>query len=359
MTVSRLTAYYGSAAAAVHALAGGDRPKGLGALRLAAPAVVDAELDRLEKLGARLLVLGDPEFPPLLAQLEPPPPVLTVLGDIALAGSAGIALVGARNASANGRKLAALIATGLGRAGETVVSGFARGIDTAAHHAALDTGTIGVLAGGIDMPYPAENTGLYHLMVEKGAVVSEMPPGFQARAKEFPRRNRIISGLSRGVVVVEAAERSGSLITARFALEQNREVFAVPGSPLDARCRGTNQLLRDGAVLTESAADILDVLRAAAPRPPPPRAAAAQSAPGPLFARPATPQPVHAEGTLRDTLLGLLSPTPVAIDELMRQCGCGPAEFQSLLLDLELSGELIRHPGSAVSARGSRPPASS
>ena len=351
-TLHRLIAFFGNAADAVLNLSSGKRPKGLNRVRLADAATIDQELERLQKLGAQLLVHGDQNFPKLLAHIDPPPPVLSVLGNLSHVLAAGVAIVGARNASANGRKLSAMIASGLGQAGETVISGFARGIDTAAHQASLNTGTVGVLAGGIDCPYPEENRDLYHAMVECGAVVSEMPPGFQARAREFPRRNRIIAGLSRGIVIVEAAERSGSLITARMALEQNRDVFAVPGSPLDARCRGTNQLLRDGAILTESAEDVLanltpiEQLREQLPFAKPERELPfADDLVLPQEEAP--PQP--SKLSLRDRLSELLGPTPIATDELIRLCNCSPGELQSVLLELELDGVLKRHPGQAVS----------
>src|SRR5262249_50302589 len=203
----------------------------------------------------------EPEFPAGLAALDPPPPVLSVLGNVDMFAREMIAVVGARNASALGMKLAARLAADLGSAGLVIASGLARGIDSAAHKAALATGTVAAIAGGVDIVYPPENQQLYEDIKEKGALVSEMPFGVAPLPRHFPRRNRIISGLARGVVVVEAAERSGSLITANYALEQGREVFAVPGSPLDPRAKGCNRLIREGAMLTESAEDVLTVLR--------------------------------------------------------------------------------------------------
>src|SRR5690348_1336856 len=220
----------------------------------------ETELAALARLGARLVCWGEPDYPAALANVEDAPPVLTVLGNPALLQAPIVAVVGARNASANGRRIASELSAGLGEAGIVVASGMARGIDAAAHLGALDSGSVAVVAGGADIVYPEENRGLYDALVERGAVVAELPLGTEPQARHFPRRNRIISGMARGVVVVEAAAKSGSLITARFALEQGREVFAVPGSPLDPRSRGCNDLLRHGATLTESAADVLSQL---------------------------------------------------------------------------------------------------
>ncbi|HEV7960317.1 MAG TPA: DNA-processing protein DprA, partial [Rhizomicrobium sp.] len=216
------------------------------------------EWNRLTGLGGRLVLSSDEDFPAGLAALSPPPPLISILG--ALPRKDMIAVVGARNASALARKFTQLLARELGEAGLAVVSGLARGIDSAAHEAALEHGTAAVVAGGVDVIYPPENEALYRAIAERGAVISEMPLGEEPQARHFPRRNRLISGLSRGVVVVEAAERSGSLITANYALEQGREVFAVPGSPLDPRAKGANRLIREGATLIESAADVLSVL---------------------------------------------------------------------------------------------------
>jgi len=219
-----------------------------------------AELAALGRAGARLVCWGEPGYPSALAAIEDAPPILTVLGQPELLQRPMIAVVGARNASANGRRFARDLAAELGQGGLVVVSGLARGIDSAAHLGGLETGSIAVVAGGVDVVYPAENRGLYDALARQGAVVAELPLGTEPQARHFPRRNRIISGMALGVVVVEAAARSGSLITARFALEQGREVFAVPGSPLDPRARGCNDLLRNGATLTENAADVLSQL---------------------------------------------------------------------------------------------------
>jgi DNA processing protein len=267
-----------------------------------------------------------------------------------------VAVVGARNASANGRRLAHDLAAGLGAAEIIVGSGMARGIDAAAHAGALATGSVAVVAGGIDVVYPEENRGLYEALAEHGVVIAEMPLGTEPQARHFPRRNRIISGIALGVVVVEAAAKSGSLITARYALEQGREVFAVPGSPLDPRCRGANDLLRNGATLTETAEDVVaqlgPLLRG---RPPPPAAAkrpprlpleraAPIRVPGPA------PAPIGEDNAIA-LVLEKLSPTPVAVDELVRQCQLSASAVATLLLELELAGHVERHPGNLVSLR--------
>ncbi|BCW89044.1 hypothetical protein sos41_21990 [Alphaproteobacteria bacterium SO-S41] len=294
------------------------------------------ELDAAAKIGARLLALGEPVFPTLLAAVDPPPPLIYVLGDPAIFQRDAVAIVGARNASAGGRKLAEDIAGGLGRHGFVVVSGLARGIDTAAHGGAVADGTIAVLAGGVDVIYPPENAKLHARIAAEGAVVSEMPPGFAPLASHFPRRNRIISGLSRGTVVVEAAIGSGSLITARHALEQNREVFAVPGSPLDPRSRGANDLIRQGAVLTESADDVAAVL-GAMPR--------GFSEPGGEGGAPPAEADIDAA---RAAIVDLLGPTPVEIDDLIRRSGTSSNIVLTILLELELAGRLHRGSGQKV-----------
>jgi len=252
--------------------------------------------------------------------------------------------VGARNASANGRRFAQGLAHDLGRSGLLVVSGLARGIDAAAHRGALETGTLAVVAGGIDSVYPEENRDLHEAIAERGVIVAEMPVGTEPQARHFPRRNRLISGISMGVVVVEAALRSGSLITTRFALEQGREVFAVPGSPLDPRCRGTNDLIRRGAGLVEGAEDVLNVL---------------QGQLHGLAAEPVrrSPPPILSDGNInqnsldqaQETVLEALGPSPVAVDELVRQCQLSPAIIATVLLELELAGRLERHPGNQIS----------
>ncbi len=314
---------------------------------LAIPSEDDAarELDGLAMLSGRIIASIEPEFPSGLAALEPSPPLIAVIGHAAILKREMVAVVGARNASALGLKLTKRIAAELGAANLVVASGMARGIDSAAHEAALGSGTVAVVAGGIDVVYPPENRGLYESIRTQGAVVSEMPLGAAPLPRHFPRRNRIISGLSRGVVVIEAAERSGSLITANYALEQGREVFAVPGSPLDPRAKGTNRLIREGATLTESAADVLAVL---APilgqgfREP-------DEHPGHAPIDPALEE--READRLRSAIEEKLSPSPVEIDELVRQSGAPAAAVLTVVLELELAGRIVRSPGNRVSWR--------
>lgn len=345
VTFAGLLARFGSAEAALEEIPRLARRGGAGApLKIPSADEADRELAAIAKAGGRLLVSTEGDFPAGLAALEAPPPVLTALGHPGLLARDAVAIVGARNASALGRKLAATLATDLSAAGLVIASGMARGIDTAAHEGAMAGGTIAVLAGGADVVYPPENARLYERLRAEGAVISEMPLGQAPQARHFPRRNRIISGLSRGIVVVEAAEGSGSLITANYALEQGREVFAVPGSPLDPRAKGTNRLIREGATLTEAAEDILAVLR-------PILGQAFQEAPRePEGPPPAAPDRLDAEAdAVRDRVHELLGPAPVEIDELVRQTGASPAVVLTVLLELELAGRLTRHPGGTVS----------
>ena len=343
---------FGSARAALDALPllarRGERAKTITAVtRVDA----EAELAELHRAGARLVCWGEPGYPGALAAIEDAPPILTVLGEAQLLQQPMIAVVGARNASANGRRFARDLAAELGRSGLVVISGLARGIDGAAHLGGLETGSIAVVAGGADVVYPPENRGLYDALVRQGAVVAELPLGTEPQARHFPRRNRIISGMALGVVVVEAAARSGSLITARLALEQWREVFAVPGSPLDPRARGCNDLLRHGATLTENAADVLSQLgpqlRGAEPLRPnrPVAMPVALQLPSQSTAHPVS------EEAGQELILGRLGPTPVAVDELVRQCQMSAAAVATLLLELELAGRVERHPGNLVSSR--------
>ena len=348
VTFAGLLARFGSAAAALDAVPSLARRGGAtAALKIPSAADADRELDALAKLGGRLVVAVEAGYPASLAALDAPPPVLSLIGHPALLTREMVAIVGARNASALGRKLAMTLAADLGAAGLAVVSGMARGIDAAAHEGALATGTCAVLAGGVDIVYPPENAKLYERLCAEGAVLSEMPLGQAPQARHFPRRNRIISGLARGVAVIEAAENSGSLITANYALEQGREIFAVPGSPLDPRAKGTNRLIREGATLTESAQDILSVLRPIL---------------GQDFREPADshgptapakdPGGVDAMAdAIRHTVLELLGPSPVEVDELIRQCDAFPSAVLTVLLELELAGHLARHPGNRVSRR--------
>jgi DNA processing protein len=347
VTFYQLLRRFGSATAALEALPslanrGGRRAP----LVLFPRAAAERELAGLDKTGATLLAWGEPDYPPALAAIDDAPPLLAVRGSSALLSRPAIAVVGARNASANGRRLARELASELGRNGLVVASGLARGIDAAAHLGAMASGTAAVLAGGVDIVYPPENQELYEAIVAQGAVVAEPALGTVPQARHFPRRNRIISGLSLGILVVEAAARSGSLITARFALDQGREVFAVPGSPLDPRCRGTNDLIRHGATLTESVDDILAQL-------PSGMANAARSRTAPPATPSWAPAAVATGGEARDSarsqIAERLGPTPVAVDELVRQCHVSPATVVTILLELELAGRLERHPGNQVS----------
>jgi DNA processing protein len=315
----------------------------------------EAEFEALEELGCQLIARDEPDYPQRLAEIADPPPLLTVLGGIELLAAPGVAIVGARNASANGRMFAKALAGKL--AGELVItSGLARGIDTAAHEGALAVGggTIAVIASGIDVPYPEDNAGLMARIGESGAVVTERPLGSVPQARHFPRRNRLIAGLSLGVVVVEAAPQSGSLITARLAAEQGREVMAVPGSPLDPRHRGTNQLLRDGATLIESADDVraaLGPFQTVPEAPPKPRPSASPRRISPPEPQPSTraPAPPATDGDLASRVRERLGPEPLLVDELIRQCHASTAEVQRALLELELDGRIERHPGNRVS----------
>lgn len=300
------------------------------------------ELEAIERLGAWILPLHSADYPQALAATEDAPPLLIGFGDKALLSRRTIAVVGARNASANGRRFAYKLSCDLGAAGLVVASGLARGIDTAAHEGALDSGTVAVVAGGLDIVYPPENAKLLETIAAKGAVLTEMPPGTRPQARHFPRRNRIVSGLSLGVLVVEAARNSGSLITARLALEQGREVFAVPGSPLDPRSQGGNDLIRQGAILVEAAEDILRAVEGGfQPLPSPPQVFDKS-----VFYKQENEETEIAEA--HGSLVSLLSHTPVAVDELIRQCQLSPAAVSAAILELELSGTVERLPGNMV-----------
>jgi len=342
VTFYQLLARFGSAQAALDAIPdlaakGGRKRKITVCSRQAAL----KELDAIHAAKAHLIARDDPLYPPLLRQVDDAPPILIVKGHTPLLTKKSIALVGARNASASGCKIAAQFAQELGQGGLAVVSGLARGIDGAAHASALETGTIGVQGGGVDVVYPKENAALYDQMAERGCIIAESPMGTQPQARHFPRRNRIISGLCRAVVVIEAAPRSGSLITARMALEQGRDVFAVPGSPLDPRAKGTNELIRDGAILADSAASILlDLNRQTPP----------SMAEDTYLYNTQRGQAVGGDVAQdsRDKLLSALSPTPIALDEVIRQCGVAVQDAQTIVLELELAGRLERQSGNMV-----------
>lgn len=296
------------------------------------------EIDRVDALGGRYLVLGQGLYPPALAETDGAPPLLIVIGDLRLLDRPMVALVGARNASAAACRFARQLAHDLGREEVVVVSGLARGIDSAAHDGAMESGTIGCAAGGIDVFYPPENEARQRRMAEVGLVVSETPPGYEPRARDFPRRNRIIAGLSAGTVVVEAAPRSGSLITARMAAEMGREVMAVPGSPLDPRAQGCNGLIREGATLVQNAAEVLEAVR--------PGVARVRSPVAPF----GEPQPVaEPEPDERARVEELLGPSPAPVDEIVRLSGMPSGAVQLILLELDLAGRLDRHAGGKVS----------
>jgi len=298
----------------------------------------DREIARVEKFGARFLALGQALYPRLLAELEDAPPLIIVKGDLGLLDRQAVAMVGARNASAAACRFARGLAHDLGQEGLVVVSGLARGIDSAAHDGALETGTIGVIAGGIDIFYPPENEVRQRALYERGLVLAEMPPGTEPRARHFPYRNRIIAGLSSGTVVVEAAPRSGSLITARLAAEAGREVMAVPGSPLDPRAQGCNQLIRDGATLIQNAADVAEAIRPY------------QSTVKSRSVSYEPPDEMNGDDAL-GVVEALLGPSPVPVDEIIRLSGAPSGSVQMALLELDLAGRLDRHAGNKVSLR--------
>jgi DNA processing protein len=308
--------------------------------RLCSRDEAERELVAALRLGVALVALGEPDYPSRLRMIDDAPPLIAVRGRIPALARPMIAVVGSRNASAAGSKFAERIARELADAGFVIVSGLARGIDAAAHRASLASGTVAVLAGGHDHVYPPEHVDLLGSILADGAAVSEMPMGWEPRGRDFPRRNRLISGLSLGVVIVEAARRSGSLITARMALEQGREVFAVPGSPLDPRAEGTNGLLKQGATLVTEAEDVLAALRPIMGQ------AVDRPAREPEFEPPPASEPVSSE---RERIVGLLGPTPVGIDDLVRLSGASPAVVRTVLLELEIAGRLERHGGSLVS----------
>ncbi|TCL96936.1 DNA processing protein [Rhizobium sp. PP-WC-2G-219] len=320
------------------------------AIRIATVAEAERELAIAARCGARFVGIGEPDYPAALRQIDGAPPLLAVKGRASTGIAPALGIVGARNASISGAKFAAMIARDVGRAGYTIISGLARGIDTAAHRASLDTGTIAVLAGGIDKPYPPENVPLLDEITEgQGLAITEMPFGWEPRARDFPRRNRLIAGVALGLAVVEAASRSGSLITARYAADFGRLVFAVPGSPLDPRCHGTNGLLKDGAVVTTEARDILEALaplsRIDLFDQPQAREAESDVDIG-TERRPVAALPGDRE---REAIIDALGPTPVETDDIIRHTGFAASAVYLVLLELDLAGRLHRHPGGLVS----------
>jgi len=334
---SQLLQRFGSAVRAVEALPDLVRRSGRDGYALPPVERVEAELAAGERVGARLVLLGDADYPDLLAAVDPPPPLLWTRGDIALLSRPCIGVVGARIASAGGQRIARGLSQQLGEAGHVVVSGLARGIDAAAHLGALPTGTVAVLGGGVDDIYPSENADLYRQIVEQGCIVSESPVSARAQARDFPRRNRIISGLSRGVIVVEAEIRSGSLITARLANEQGRDVFAVPGSPLDPRSKGPNELLRQGAILCEGLEDVERAFSTLRTLREPPGASPFDGAPDDL------------DEALIEQVAALLSPVPTPRDELARALDMPVGVVAAALLELSLAGRASLLPGGLVS----------
>lgn len=343
VTYRRLLRRFATAAEAIDALPGLARAGGGKAAPPTPPiAAAKREMDQLAKLKGRMVFLDGPGYPAALAGFDPAPPLLSVIGNAALLLDRAVALVGARNASVNGQRMAELLAADLALAGLVVVSGMARGIDAAAHEGALRTGrTIAAVAGGVDVAYPPENADLQRRVAEGGAIVAEAPLGTAPQARHFPRRNRVIAGLSLGVVVIEAAPRSGSLITAQIALDEGRAVFAVPGSPLDPRCRGSNNLLREGATLTESAADVMGNLPQQVT--PPPLLPLGFAEGGPVYDVPLDMAAVVAR------VAALLSASPTPVDDLVRRCQLSVHAVQGALMALELNHRVQMLPGNQVS----------
>lgn len=334
-TFRRLIARFGDPARALEALPGLAAAGGARAYRPCSRRQAEEEMARAVEAGAVMLRLGAEGYPPLLAETADAPPLLWARGDPVWGRRRAVAIVGARNASSLGLRMARRLAEDLGARGHVVVSGLARGVDAAAHERSLATGTIAVLAGGVDAVYPAENKGLARDIAQAGLLVSEAPMGLAPQGRHFPRRNRIVSGLSRGVVVIEAAARSGTLITARFALEQGREAMAVPGAPLDPRAEGCNELIRQGAALVRNADDVEEALAA-------PRTLAPTPAPAPPPVRTAP-----SEG-LAERAAALLGPAPVDADSLARDLGAPPALLAEALTELDLAGRIERRAGNLV-----------
>lgn len=346
ITFRLLVNRYGGARAALEALPdlarrGGGRP-----IRAASAADASREIETLARFGGRFVAVGEPDYPVALKHSDVAPPLPAISGRGELLRRPVIAIVGSRNASALGRRLTREIASALGEAGWVVASGLARGIDTAAHEGSLGAGTIAVLAGGLDRLYPPENDALFARIRAEGVALSEMPMGWQAQARDFPRRNRIVSGIALGVLIVEAADRSGSLITARLAGEMGREVMAVPGHPLDPRASGVNRLIRDGATLVRDAADVVEAMAGTAPD----RLPRVE----PILFRAGAGEGGSAEPTddARARVLGMLGPAPVDIDVLVRESGVDAATVAVVLIELDLAGRLERHPGHRVAMAG-------
>ncbi|MBB5514423.1 DNA processing protein [Rubricella aquisinus] len=343
-TFQRLMAEYGTAERALEALPHRVSRSGKADYCPAPKDRIEEEIARASAAGARPLLLGHPGYPARLAEIDDAPPILWALGDCALAHRPTVALVGARNASALGQRLAANLAKELGAAGQVIVSGMARGIDRAAHMASLETGSIAVLAGGVDVVYPRQNSDLAAALSTRGLLLSEAPMGLQPLARHFPKRNRIIAGLSQATVLIEAAERSGSLITARMALEQGRDVMAVPGNPLDGRAAGCNALIRQGAALIRDAADVLEALDTPI-RQTPLRTNGFHDQTGHWMGEEPLPDRLH------QMLHDLITTAPVPEDTLIRHLGLPVPQVVTALMDMELAGQIDRHAGGLISRR--------
>lgn len=338
VTFRQLIARFGSAGEALRAVPD-LAARGGGKASIIDATLIEQEIALSRAAGARYLLMGDADYPFLLEQMDGAPPALIVRGDVALATKECVAMVGARNASAAACRFARMLAQDLGQRGAVIVSGLARGIDTAAHQGSLASGTIGVIACGIDVAFPPENADLQEQMAQEGLVVTEHPPGIQPLARQFPARNRIIAGLARGTVIVEAAPKSGSLITARLAGEAGREVMAVPGSPLDPRAQGCNQLIREGAILVQNAADVIEAIGAIDAR-------MVRQGGFDFAGEPTSSDVAERE---RVSVIALLGAAPVPVDEVIRLSGLGPAVVHTVLLELELAARLERHAGGKVS----------
>ena len=340
-TFFRLLSEHGSPAAALDALPEIARAAGVERYQTFCEEAARAELSRGADAGATLICYGTPEYPEALYDLSDPPPILWARGDISLLNKPSIGMVGARNASSLGGRTARMLAAELSEQGHVIVSGLARGIDTSAHIASLEHGTIAVLAGGVDVIYPSENAHLARDISLKGLLISEQPMGLAPQARHFPRRNRLISGLSIGLVVVEAAAKSGSLITARNALDQGREVLAVPGHPFDARASGCNMLIRDGATLVRSAADVLETLAPLAPGAPTLQSELSLNIPPP----PPERRGLAETAALHQQILSRLGPSPLPEDQLIRDLAQPAATIGPVLIELELDGKISRAAG--------------
>jgi DNA processing protein len=346
-TFRDLINHFGGARPALEALPGLARRGGAAAPKICSRQDAEREIEAARKRGIALVAMGEADYPARLAMIDDAPPLVSLRGNGAVLTMPLIAIVGSRNASAAGIKITQILTQGLAQAGFAIVSGLARGIDAAAHRASAQSGTVAVLAGGQDKIYPAEHESLLEALLPNGVALSEMPLGWEPRARDFPRRNRLISGLALGVVIIEAAKRSGSLITARLAAEQGREVFAVPGSPLDPRAEGTNGLIKQGATPVTEAADIINVV---APIMEQPLEPTSERLPPSSDGELREPEPGAApEADERAQIVSLLSPTPVSIDDLVRLSNSSPRVVRTVLLELEIAGRLERHGGGLVS----------